>query len=351
MKWYYESNGHPKGPILEPELRKLREEGRIGAECLVWTEGMEDWLPLEKVREFGPALQLTKDNATLRRIELKKESPTSPTSPPQEPVGVQGLHHAASDARTASAAENQEPDSQEVASTELAETDADHRDWAPKWECPGQGGPLRELLPTTVEILFSPARVFARLRRDGGWGMPLAYFAILNAIGTVLVLWTVERLPFTGSSFSKVLRLAQRQDVSAAMLVATLIGSTLILPITAVCKAGFLHLLMRLAAGSKAPFSTTFRAASYAMGAASALWIVPLGAVWACGFSGQPLVVEAAMLLSVGATGVWSLAVLLQALARSHHVPLWRTALAILLPPFVASVLLGIALASVSLKP
>jgi hypothetical protein len=56
------------------------------------------------------------------------------------------------------------------------------------------------------------------------------------------------------------------------------------------------------------------------------------------------------MLLSVGATGFWSLAVLLQALGRSHQVTLWRTALAIVVPPFVASILLGVALALVSVN-
>jgi hypothetical protein len=82
------------------------------------------------------------------------------------------------------------------------------------------------------------------------------------------------------------------------------------------------------------------------MGAASALWLVPLAAVWASGFSGQALVVESAMLLSAGATGIWSMYVLLQALACAHGVSFWRTGLAVLIPPFVASILLGAALAS-----
>lgn len=347
MKWYYESNGHPKGPILETELRKLREEGRISAECLIWTEGMEDWLPLDKVREFGPAPRLTRGGPELNLPEIQAASPVLLH---KEPAGARGIPQAASDAETSPSEQEQEPDSRGEEPRQGRGDDPDITNWMPTWEHPGPGGPLLELLPTTVEILFTPARVFAKLRRDGGWGLPLAYLAILNAIGTVLVLWTVEQLPSTGSVFSKMIRMAQRQELSGAMLAATLIGGTLILPITAVCKAGFLHILMRLAAGSKAPFATTFRAASYAMGAASALWIVPLGAVWACGFSGQPLVVEAAMLLSAGATGVWSLAVLLQALARSHQVSLWRTALAILVPPFVASILLGIAFASAAVN-
>jgi hypothetical protein len=347
MKWYYESNGHPKGPILETELRKLKEEGRITAECLIWTEGMEDWLPLEKVREFRPVLRLTKDTSELNLTEIQKKIPAAL---PDVCAADQESQKSGSDPSLPLTDQELQTDSLEAPLAGRRNEDTNSIGWTPKWECPGPGGPLLELLPSTVEILFTPADVFSKVRKDGGWGMPLAYLAILNAIGTVLVLWTVERLPSTGSIFSKIIRMAQRQEVSAPMLVATLIGGTLILPITAVCKAGFLHLLMRVAAGSKAPFSVTFRAACYAMGAASALWIVPLGAVWACGFSGQPVVVEAAMLLSVGATVVWSLVVLLQALARSHQITLWRTALAILVPPFVASILLGIALASATIN-
>jgi hypothetical protein len=137
-----------------------------------------------------------------------------------------------------------------------------------------------------------------------------------------------------------------QSEVSAAMLVANILGSTLALPLTTVLKAGVIHALMRFGARSSAPFSTTFRAVCYAMGATSALWIVPLGAVWASGFSGQPLVVESAMFLATGATAMWSMFVLVQGLACSHGVAFWRAALAVLVPPFVASAMVGAALAA-----
>jgi hypothetical protein len=210
---------------------------------------------------------------------------------------------------------------------------------------------LLEFFPSIIEILFSPAQTFRSLNPLGGWALPLAFMALLNVIGTVMVLWTVELLPSTGSAFSRILRLMHQNEFSAAMLVASVLGSTLVLPLTVLFKAGVLHVLMRFGARSSAPFSTTFRAICYAMGAASALWVVPLGAVWASGFSGQPLVVESAMLLSAGATGIWSMFVLLRALACAHSVSLWRTSLAVLLPPFIASVLLGVALASAGTTP
>ena len=342
MKWYYESNGLPKGPILENELRRLKEEGKIGAECLVWTEGMEDWTPFEKVRDFG-ALPKMKITGEFKLPSLVKESSdaaaTKPAAKPEQP-------QANSDTLSRDGASQPHTEEPEEApdSEDTEGLGATH--WAPRWENPGRSGPLLELLPSIVEILFAPERVFRNLKKDGGWGMPLAFLAVLNAIGTVMVLWTIQELPSTGGAFSKMMRLTQQPDLSVAMLVATLIGSTLVLPLTVVIKAGVLHLFMRLGTPSKSSFATTFRAACYAMGAASALWVVPLGAVWASSFSGQPAVVEAAMLLAAGATGMWSIIVLLKALACSHGVALWRAALAVLLPPFLLSLLLGIAFAS-----
>ena len=342
MKWYYESNGHPQGPILENELRQLKEEGKIGADCLVWREGMEDWAPLEKVREFAPAPKL-KAAGERKLPSLQKETPGASTketsaSPDATPP----------EAASASPSEETPAEAGGPAKTHAAGAPEDgaQAGYAPKWDHPGPGGPLLEFLPSIVEILFSPAETFKRLNSSGGWGLPLAFMALLNAIGTVMLFWTVEQLPSTGSAFSKLLRLMHKGEFSAAMLVASVLGSTLILPLTVLFKAGVLHGMMRFGTRSAAPFSTTFRAVCYAMGATSALWIVPLAAVWASGFSGQPLVVESAMLLSAAATGVWSMFVLLQALACSHRVSLWRTTLAVLVPPFVASVLLRAALAS-----
>jgi hypothetical protein len=348
MKWYYESNGHPQGPILESELLQLKEEGKIGGTCLVWREGMEDWAPLEKVRDFGPAPKMGAFGE-LRLPSLQKEAPGVPSDfRPENPSNEEPARLDDSSPAAAS-----RPTSGEVHSetNNLPETDltgkeaGDKRgDWAPKWENPGQGGPLAAFLPSVIEVLFSPAEVFKRLNRAGGWGMPLAFMAILNALGTVMVLWTVELLPSTGSTFSRLLRVMHQSEFSAAVLVASVLGSTLALPLTTVFKAGVLHALLRFGARSSAPFSTTFRAVCYAMGATSALWIVPLGAVWASRFSGQPLVVESAMQLATGVIGVWSMFVLLQALACAHGVTLWRAALAVLVPAFVASALLGAAL-------
>jgi hypothetical protein len=358
MKWYYESNGRPQGPILESELRQLKADGKIEAACLVWKEGMEDWMPLEKVGALGSPtapgassapkpLSLTKEPPTGSAVDLpappvaaKSEAaaPPSETSPSAHPVQYpsETEDRAGTDPSEASS-----PDSEEDGA--LAEAD-----WAPRWDNPGPSGPLPELLPSIIDIIFAPARVFSNLKPDGGWGLPLAFMAILNAVGTALVLWTFEQLPQSGSALSRILQRMHTPGASTAVLVASILGSTLALPLTILFKAAFLHAFMRFMAGSRARFSRTFRTICYSMGATSALWFVPLAAVWLSGFSGDAMVVESAMLLAAGATGLWSMQILVQSLASAHGVGFWRAALAVILPPLVLSILLGAALASLA---
>jgi len=46
MHWFYAHDGMPVGPVEETEFKRLVRSGVVGAETLVWREGMADWLPL-----------------------------------------------------------------------------------------------------------------------------------------------------------------------------------------------------------------------------------------------------------------------------------------------------------------
>ena len=41
--WFYAQNGERQGPVSESEAQRLVQAGTIGADTLVWTEGMQDW--------------------------------------------------------------------------------------------------------------------------------------------------------------------------------------------------------------------------------------------------------------------------------------------------------------------
>jgi hypothetical protein len=154
MKWYYESNGHPQGPILESELLELKEEGKIGGTCLVWREGMEDWAPLEKVREFGPAPKMGAFGE-LRLPSLQKEvsSATADFSPvnsaKEGPARFEHASQAAASRPTSEEAPSETHNLPEARPTD-GEAGTCPSGWAPKWENPGPAGPLPEFLPSVV---------------------------------------------------------------------------------------------------------------------------------------------------------------------------------------------------------
>lgn len=50
--WYYTKMGIQQGPVPEDQLRRMIRRGEVGGMTLVWSEGMPDWLPLERVTEL-----------------------------------------------------------------------------------------------------------------------------------------------------------------------------------------------------------------------------------------------------------------------------------------------------------
>jgi len=53
--WYYAMNGQQQGPVSLDALQTMIRSGQLGADALVWREGMAEWAPARTVAE----LQLT----------------------------------------------------------------------------------------------------------------------------------------------------------------------------------------------------------------------------------------------------------------------------------------------------
>lgn len=51
--WYYGENGQQIGPLEDHAIREAVREGKVGAETLVWREGMAVWQPLSQVSELS----------------------------------------------------------------------------------------------------------------------------------------------------------------------------------------------------------------------------------------------------------------------------------------------------------
>ncbi|HOX39160.1 MAG TPA: DUF4339 domain-containing protein [Candidatus Brocadiia bacterium] len=47
-QWYYAKDGKRHGPISEEDLRNIIANREIGMDAMVWTQGMEQWEPVEK---------------------------------------------------------------------------------------------------------------------------------------------------------------------------------------------------------------------------------------------------------------------------------------------------------------
>jgi hypothetical protein len=52
--WFYASGGQQKGPFSEPQFRDLIAQGTVGADTLVWAEGMAGWQKAGEVPGLVP---------------------------------------------------------------------------------------------------------------------------------------------------------------------------------------------------------------------------------------------------------------------------------------------------------
>jgi len=51
--WYYVKGGRQSDAMSEDALRRLVASGEVGADDLIWCDGMANWLPVRAVPEFG----------------------------------------------------------------------------------------------------------------------------------------------------------------------------------------------------------------------------------------------------------------------------------------------------------
>ena len=338
MKWYYESNGQPQGPILESELRQLRDSGKISGDCLVWREGMEDWEPLDSVRldEHLPRLETdhTRQGAfplpSLENLPDAKPG-TSADAPPPPPDLQTWAEHG----------DLQHPQ-------EGAPRAGSHPEDQPEWDHASEPRLAQSFLPSLVRILFEPGAVFRDLKPDGGWGRPLAFLTVGNALGTIFLLASMRHIPPGSGAFAGILRSMIPGKITAGVIFGSILGSTLVLPLTALLKAGVLHFMLKVGAGSRQPFQTTFRALSYALGGTSVLWALAWGALHLTNLAGDPAANEWALMLATSVSTLWSAHIVLRAMSCSHRIPMLRTGLTLLLPPTIALLLLASVLASSS---
>lgn len=341
MKWYYESNGQPKGPILETELRRLRDEGKIAVDSLVWSDGMADWAPLNTLKSLSALPAIHTKSTT--QLPVLADTPTKEhvwdiSEKAQEFDQVEPPQRLAHD--TSPQASEEFAESSPVESATPLE--APPEDASPEWERFTPSDAPTALLLSLKEILFEPQTTFRNLAHNGGWGLPLGFLILTELIGNCLVLLSVRQVPANASPLVTALRAMLKMEAGGSAVLYSIVSSTLLLPIVMVFKALVLHFSMRFLARSPFAFPTTFRCLCYAQGAASVLWGVPLAAVSLTNALGDPMAAVPALFVSVTAVSFWSLYVNVRALASAHEASFVRTAFSVLAPPILAAFLFAL---------
>lgn len=54
-QWFYNLDGQNHGPIDSSHLRALAADGTITTDTLIWKNGMNDWVPANKVKDLFPS--------------------------------------------------------------------------------------------------------------------------------------------------------------------------------------------------------------------------------------------------------------------------------------------------------
>ncbi len=74
--WYYSVGDSHQGPVAESVLRDLIQFGRLRSDELVWREGMTDWQPVMRMREFASLFpsQPTQRQPAVEQVRVENNS-------------------------------------------------------------------------------------------------------------------------------------------------------------------------------------------------------------------------------------------------------------------------------------
>jgi hypothetical protein len=194
----------------------------------------------------------------------------------------------------------------------------------PPWE--RDGASVNSFFATVKGGLFGPSELFSKMRRDGGYSMPLM-FMIIGFTCSMLV-------SFAYGLISNAIWADQRGNAPpnpaaaggvAMAMVCMLVLAPIIAVIVSLVYSGLHHLGLAIVGGAQHGFETTFRVYCYAMGSVTWLNLIP--------FSLLPFPpVQFGMLAMFG---VWMIVATTIGLRDAHEVPTWKGLIGALTPAAV----------------
>jgi hypothetical protein len=186
----------------------------------------------------------------------------------------------------------------------------------PPWELPGSF--FQRWLDTAKSILLDPQGGFRNVRRTGGLGAPLSYYAVGAApaiIGYLLFSMLGMGMGMMGGGSDAV--------AGAAIMGGSMIGGLIMVIVMYLVGfflgSGIIHLVLSLLGGARHGYEATVRSIAYSFGSA-----LPIGLIPMCGAIG----------------GLWALVCLIFGLAEMQETTPVKAAIAIFAPGLLCCVVL-----------
>lgn len=139
----------------------------------------------------------------------------------------------------------------------------------PAWETPGPAGP--RFLETAKAVLLTPTQAFSTMKRQGGWGPPLAFGVVGTTIGFAISLLIQIAIMAIAPDTAT----AQSRPLVSLYVFMFLLFLPVILGISLVVWTAIYHAFLR-ALGGRHRFETTLRVVCYVYGSTSLLQIFPV---------------------------------------------------------------------------
>ncbi|HEY7791905.1 MAG TPA: YIP1 family protein [Vicinamibacterales bacterium] len=139
----------------------------------------------------------------------------------------------------------------------------------PPWEHPGPTGP--RFIETAKAILLLPTATFSNMKRDGGWGPPLAFGVVGTTIGFAISLLIQIGIMALAPQTST----QQARPLVSLYVFMFLLLLPFILALSLLFWAVVYHACLRLL-GGRHRFETTLRVVSYVYGSTSLLQVFPV---------------------------------------------------------------------------
>jgi hypothetical protein len=150
----------------------------------------------------------------------------------------------------------------------------------PAWEQPGSF--FQRWLDTAKSILLDPANGFSNVRRSGGLGAPLTYYAV--GIAPAVIIGFLFQILLGGSAMLGGGDRGAAAMGGAMLIVFMLIGLVAVFVMFFI-GTGIVHLVLSLLGGARHGYEATFRTFAYAAGSAAPIGMVPfcggfISAIW-----------------------------------------------------------------------